>query len=118
MTMRKLNNGKWILSLTSAAAVVASLPLTARASSVSVQQFAPAANSTYTMTEDAKLDVGPQDPTWTGRRLFFSAGYNWINDPLIVYNENRTQRIDTLVDSVQTLDLGVGGFVARELSLN
>lgn len=84
---------------------------------VSVQQYSPAANSTYTMTEDAMLEVAPKDPTWTGRRFFFSANYNWLNDALIQYDETRTTRTATLVDGVQTLDLGIGVFLDRNLSV-
>jgi outer membrane protein OmpA-like peptidoglycan-associated protein len=118
MTMLKNKHGKRILSIATAAAAATAASAPAQAGSVSVQQFAPAHNSTYTLTEDAKLDVAPQDPTWTGRRLFFSAGYNWINDALIEYNADRTQRVATLVDGVQTIDLGVGVFLAREFSLD
>lgn len=104
------------MSPLAAALAVVSLPVAQ--ASVSVQQYAPAANSTYTLTEDALLEVAPNDPTWTGRRLFFSANYNWLNDAFIQYNESRTTRTDTLVDGVQTLDLGVGAFLDRNVSLN
>lgn len=116
MLKSKLNTKKAMI-LPAALAAAAALTGESRAS-VNVQQFTPAANSTYTMTEDALLEVAPKDPTWTGSRLFFSANYNWVNDPLIQYNDDRTMRTATLVDGIQTLDLGVGWFVARNLSLN
>lgn len=86
--------------------------------SINVQDFTPAANSTYTLTEDAMLQVAPYDPTWTGSRLFFSANYNWIDDPLVEYSTDRTVRTATLVDGIQTLDLGVGWFLAQRFSIN
>jgi outer membrane protein OmpA-like peptidoglycan-associated protein len=110
-------NSKTLSPLSAALVAVAALPSAAQAT-ISVQHYLPAANSTYTLTEDAMLRSAPKDPTWNGRRLFMSANYNWLNDALIVYNENRTSRIDTLVDGVQTLDLGVGVFMARNFSIN
>jgi outer membrane protein OmpA-like peptidoglycan-associated protein len=92
-------------------------PLSSHAA-VNVQNYTSAANSTYTLTEDAKLDVAPFDPTWNGSRMFFSANYNWLNDPIIEYNATRDQRLGTVLDSVQTLDLTVGWFLAQQLSVD
>jgi OOP family OmpA-OmpF porin len=114
-------SGKKNLSLTTlaaTAAVLANGAQAAHASSVNVQNYNTAANSTYTMTEDAMMQVAPNDPSWYGMRLFFSAQYNWVNDPLIQYNSDRTVRDTTLVDSIQTLDLTAGWFLDRRFSLN
>ena len=98
-----------------AAAVLGTLPAKA---SVNVQNYTSAANSTYTLTEDAMLEIAPQDSVWRGSRMFFSANYNWVNDPIIEFNSQHTNRTDTLIDSMQTLDLTFGYFLARNLSLN
>lgn len=97
------------------AAALGTLPANA---SVNVQNYTSAANSTYTLTEDAMLEIAPRDSVWRGSRMFFSANYNWLNDPLIETNTQHSSRTGTLIDGIQTLDLTFGYFLLRELSLN
>lgn len=112
------------LRVTPAIAAAASFGILGTASplawgtSVDVQLYKPAANSTYTMTEDAMLEVTPRDTSWYGTRLFFSAYYNYLSSPLVEYNADHTARTDTLIDNIQSLDLTVGWFVDRRVSLN
>ncbi len=83
---------------------------------VNVQSVSPAANTTYVMTEDAMMDSFPWDPA--ARRFLFGASYNWVNDPFIEMNASRTQRLGTLVESINTLDLLAGVVIAPGASIN
>lgn len=110
-------NSKQLIVKALSVALVLQNPLQAMAS-LSVQNFSPATNSTYTMTEDASLFVAPQDNLWTGRRLFFSAMYNWVDRPLVELNADRTQRLDTIVSQIHTLDITAGLAITQRFSLN
>jgi outer membrane protein OmpA-like peptidoglycan-associated protein len=88
----------------------------AHADGVNVQSHSPVANTTYVMTEDAMLEAFPWDPS--SRRLLFGASYNWVNDPFVEMNTARTQRLGTLVESINTLDLLAGYSLSKSASIN
>ena len=111
-TARKLSAPA--LTLMAAAAFGGNYPLAQ--ASVNIQSFSPAVNSTYTLTEDALLDVAPSDPSWNGSRLYFSAQYNWLQNPLVAVNPDRTQRVDTLVNNLNTVDLTLGLFASPSVA--
>jgi outer membrane protein OmpA-like peptidoglycan-associated protein len=75
---------------------------------VNVQTFTPAANTTYVYSEDALMEEVPGEPQFTGQRFYFSAVYNFLNDPLVENNSDQTGRALTLIDGINTLDLTVG----------
>jgi len=88
----------------------------AQASSVNAHSFVPAANPSYTFTEDAILGT-----SWNqngGERskgkAFFSAFYDMVNDPLVELDARQTTRRSTLVESMNSLSLTLGyGIISR-----
>jgi outer membrane protein OmpA-like peptidoglycan-associated protein len=74
---------------------------------VDVHAFTPAVNPSYMVTEDALLSS-----SW-GRnsienKMFFSAYYDWVNDPIVELNAEKTKRTSTLVEGMNTFNLGLG----------
>jgi outer membrane protein OmpA-like peptidoglycan-associated protein len=98
-------------------ALASSLAGAARAD-VSVQHFSPASNSTYIRTEDSLMELFPGQAPTMGRRLLFTGSYNWVNDPLVELNQDRTERLARLVDGINTVDVGAAYFFNRRLALN
>jgi outer membrane protein OmpA-like peptidoglycan-associated protein len=84
--------------------------------SANVQVYQSAANSTYTVTEDAIGQFMPSDP-FKERKFYLSTHFNWVNDPLVEYDATHTVRTQTLVDSISTLELGGGLYLNKRLSL-
>lgn len=106
-----------LFTAVASAAAILTIPMRSSAS-VSVQNYSAPSNSTYTLTEDASLYVSPQDPTWTGGRLFFGAMYNYVHNPLVELNADRTARLSTIVNSIQTLDMTAGWTITRRVSID
>ncbi len=98
------------------AVLALALPAVAQAS-VSVQTLSPVANSTYVMTEDALPIFGGSQSEWSGPKLFLSAQYNFLDNPLVQYDTDRTQRTAVLIDGINTLDLTAAAWVRPDLQL-
>lgn len=88
------------------------------AHAVNVQQYTPSVSSSYVMAEDASMDASPAQANWKGMRLNLGVTYNWVNDPLVEVDSDRTQRFNEIIDGLHTLNLGAGLFFNRRFSVN
>lgn len=89
----------------------------AYADSVNVQLFRSPFNLNYGMVESAIHDSMPWNEPNPAPRYFLAGDYHFVKDPLVVINTATNRRERVLVDSVHTLDLGVGYFLDSETSL-
>lgn len=96
-----------IASLSVASALFVVSPL-ARASAVNAHSFQPAANPSYSFTEDAILNSAWNSGTRANSKVFFSAFYDYVDAPLVELNAKRTERRSTLVESMNSLSLTFG----------
>lgn len=106
--MKTLNAKKILtLSLISAQALGA-LAQGAFAQALNVQSMSSTTNTTYVLTEDALMDISAKSGMAKKGQLFMSAQYNFLNKPLVEMNDNRTEQVGTVINNLNTLDLGVG----------
>ncbi|MCC7440215.1 MAG: hypothetical protein IT285_01195 [Bdellovibrionales bacterium] len=118
--MSSLKQSKFWYAVPALAAVGSATALFAAAevqASVSVQTLTPVMNGTYQLTEDARGRFEPESSEWSGDRFFFNGQYNFVDDPLVKFDENRDQKVGTVVDSIHTLNLTGGVFFRPGLSI-
>ncbi len=90
----------------------------ALADSVNVQLFKSPYNLNYGMVESGIHDNAPWDEKSYEPRLFFSADYHYVKEPLVTINTSTNTRVGPpLVSSVHTMDLSLGYFFRRETSV-
>lgn len=79
--------------------------------SVNVQNFSPTASPRYVLTEGAQPDFGvladgTEDPGMSA--LYVWGFWNYLNEPLVVLDPTRTTRLGTIIDRLNTFNLGLG----------
>jgi len=85
---------------------------TSFADSINIQTFNPPVGDEFVFVEDAFRPTWPKTAS-----MYFGANYNFLNDPLVSTDANVLNRVSTLVQSIQTLDLSFGMKVADRLAL-
>ena len=93
------------------------LPLSASANSVNVQLFRSPFNLNYGLVESAIHDCLPWEEKSWEPKIFAAADYHYVKSPLVVINTTTNTRSRTLVNSIHTLDLGLGYFFQPSFSL-
>lgn len=104
-------------SLLFVAAAGTALAAPAFADSVNVQLYRSPFNLNYAMVESAIHDNAPWDEHAYRPKFFGSADYSYVKDPLVVIDTTTNTRVNTLVNSVHTLELAGGYFLSPETSL-
>ena len=89
----------------------------ARADSVNVQLYKSPFNLNYAMVEGAVHDNVPWGELSFEPRYFGSANYSYVKDPLVVIDTTANTRVNTLVNSVHSLELAGGYFFSPETSI-
>lgn len=91
----------------------------ALANGVSVQNFTPTASPNYLFSESGgppELPVAANPDSY--RRYTLGFNYNYLNAPLVELNAAGTERTDTLVQSIQTLNVLAGIEWNGRISIN
>ncbi|HTL11782.1 MAG TPA: hypothetical protein VL588_04805 [Bdellovibrionota bacterium] len=100
---------------TISAILAAGLAFSAHA--VNLQTVTGVTNGTYQLIEDGRGRFEPMSQDWDGGdRFFFNGQYNFVDDPLVRFNADHTQRLGTVVDGIHTLNLTGGVFFRPGLS--
>lgn len=77
--------------------------LTNTAWAVNVNLLTHSHSPVYMLTEDTLTKESLPNET-----LIYSAYYNYVEDPLVVTNEQHTERRGTLIEGINALHLGIG----------
>ncbi len=80
----------------------------AQADNINVQTLSPSTSSHYALTEGAVTDRPAGLETDRYRRYLLAVDYNYLHRPLVELDGSRSQRLNTVVSNLQTLDLMPG----------
>jgi hypothetical protein len=78
---------------------------------INSQTYSPSQSSSFFHTRDARADLNPKSP------LNLNFTYNFMEDPLIAVDPVTGERRATLLEDVQTLDVGVSYRLVDQLSV-
>ncbi len=78
------------------------------AQAINVQQFSRSNSLTYEMIEDARLSSSHviNHYTW-----LFNLGISYVDQPLTVKNSDNSQQLDSIIESMQSVHLGVAYYI-------
>lgn len=82
-----------------------------------ILQFNYSMTNTYTQMESALLKNQLLKPEYVNYRWIVIASLSHVNDPLIVKNITLNQRVDVIIPSYSTLELGAGLYLRKNMLL-
>ena len=79
---------------------------------INVQTFNPSTSDHFVFLEDGFSSGMPKNATY-----YFGANYNYMDSPLVALDSSQSNRLFTIIQSVQTLDLFFGFKLANSVGL-
>lgn len=90
----------------------------ASAKSININPLMTGMNSSYLGLEDAALTDQPFSKRRTPGRMYFYSTYHFEHEPWVLLNEDRSQKVEPIVSSLHTLDLGFSWLLGDNMQLS
>jgi hypothetical protein len=94
------------------------IPASAFAEGLSVQNFRAANNSSFTLSEDASLELWPREANRAGWNYSFAANYTWVSNPLIENAPDHVTKLIPIVSAMNTIELGGTAMLANQMAFS